>query len=61
MRLIDRISLGRTIQMFLDFLYKIAKLYSPKNKEENSEPNNPKKPRKPLFPKIRKKIDEITH
>lgn len=57
MRLIDRISLGRTIQMFLDFFYKVLKLYSPKIE---GTPNNPSPtPRKPRFPKIRKVIDEI--
>ena len=61
MKLIDRISLGRSIQMFLDFLYKVIKLYSPKKEENGNSPDTPKKPRKPLFPKIRKKIDEITH
>lgn len=54
MKLIDRISLGRTIQMFLDFLYKVIKLYSP----QPDSTNKPNSPRKPLFPKIRKIIDE---
>lgn len=58
MRLIDRISLARTISMLLDFIYKVVKLFAPKT--NGDIPVVPKKPRKPIFPKIRKKIDEIT-
>lgn len=60
MRLIDRISLGRTIQMFLDFFYKVLKLYSPKNGGDSDTKPKPS-PRKPLFPKIRRVIDEINN
>ena len=42
MKLIDRISLGRTIQMFLDFIYKIVKLYSPAPKGDNTPKPRPR-------------------
>lgn len=59
MKLIDRISLGRTIQMFLDFLYKVIKLFAPKKEGSEIVHPEPRNPRKPLFPNLRKKIDEI--
>lgn len=42
MKLIDRISLGRAIQMFLDFLYKIIKLWSPSPKGDDTPKPRPR-------------------
>jgi hypothetical protein len=50
MRLIDRIALNRAVQMFLDFILAIIKMFdksSPENKPDG--PVKPKpKPKKPL-------------
>lgn len=42
MKLLDRMALGRSIKMLLDFLYDVIKLWSPSPKGDE----NPKPPRR---------------
>jgi|694.fasta_scaffold130408_2 hypothetical protein len=59
MNFLDKIALNRLIKIITNFIITILKIFAPKDTIDIVPPVNP--PSKPLFPRLRKKIDNVFH